>query len=295
MKMFSLGALLLLLFALPAQASDCERTADLGLSMNQSAYSDSWAGGEYGSINWTFNANLASKRSLSERFRLENALKLAYGQNHGQYDGEDGARAWASPEKSSDRIYFESLLKMTLGKAIDPYFALTAESQFYDLSVPEVPRYGNPILLSESVGIGRTLMEKENAKLFTRLGFALRQHLSNDVVDVATEETERNTINDGGIEWVTDYEQSWNEELKFVSKLRVFQAVFNSESEDLEELPVGGDYWKTADIAWEGTLTASVAKYVQVNLFFELLYDKEVDLRGRFREVMGLGLTYQVF
>ena len=190
---------------------------------------------------------------------------------------------------------FESLLKMTLGKAVDSYFALTAESQFYDVSVPEVPRYGNPILLTESTGIGWTLMENENSKVFTRLGFAVRQHASNDVVDIPSEETERNTAKDGGFEWVTDYEQTWGENLRFVSKLRMFQAVLNSESEELEQLEVGGDFWKTVDVAWEGTLTASVARYVQVNLFYELLYDKEVDLRGRLREDMGLGLPYQLF
>lgn len=290
MKQIRWGALLLVFVAGPALAGDWERAADLGLSMNQSSYSDSWAGGEYGSLNWTFNANFTAARSLSERLRSENTLKLSYGQNHGQYEDESGQLAWASPEKSADRIFFESLFKFTLGKAADPYVALTAESQFYDASVPEVARYLNPILLSESAGIGRTLLESENSKLFTRLGFAVRQHMSEDVLDVATGDTERNTVTDGGAEWVTDYERSWGEDMKFVSKLRVFQALFNSKSDELET-----DDWKTADLAWEGTLSASVAKYVQVNLFFELLYDREVDLRGRFREVLGLGLTYKMF
>ncbi len=90
-------------------------------------------------------------------------------------------------------------------------------------------------------------------------------------------------------------------DLKYVTKLRVFQALFNSESDDLEQLaadlgdPDLADTWKTADVAWEHTLSASVAKYIQVSLFAELLYDKEVDVRGRFREILGLGVSYKMF
>jgi hypothetical protein len=74
--------------------------------------------------------------------------------------------------------------------------------------------------------------------------------------------------------------------MKYVSKLRVFKALFNSKSYE--------DYWKAVDVAWENTFSASLTKYVQVQLFTELLYDKEIDLRGRFREVLGLGLSYKL-
>jgi len=293
-KRILLAAICMAAGGAPVLAQGWDKAADLNLSMNQSGYSDSWAGGEYGALNWTVNANLNAAKSLSDAWRSENSLKLTYGQTHGQYEDAEGALAWASPQKSADRIFFESLLRMTLGKFADPYGAATFESQFYDSSDPRASRTLNPMMLTESVGLGKSFVAAEDQKLFSRVGFALRQNMSKNFVDAVSEDTERMTTNDGGIEWVTDYERAFGEELKVVSKLRAFKALYYSESDALAGLPEE-DYWKAVDMAWETTLTASVAKYVQVNLFFEILYDKQVELRGRFRETLGLGLTYQLF
>jgi len=200
-------------------------------------------------------------------------------------------------------------MRMTLNKAVDPFLAFTFESQFYDRadSVIEngpdirIKQYLNPILLTESAGLGRVLVKNEQGELLTRLGLAVRQRMVKDVVRYLPEMTETSTTTDGGVEWVTDYAQTFaGENLKYVSKLRVFKALFNSEAKDLEDSDVAAvrataDYWKTPDVAWENTLSASVSKYIQVSLFAELLYDKEIDVRGRFREVLGLGVTYKLF
>jgi hypothetical protein len=58
---------------------------------------------------------------------------------------------------------------------------------------------------------------------------------------------------------------------------------------------VNEDYWKRPDVAWEVTFSAAVSKYIQTTLFFELLYDKEIDKRARFRDVLGLGVAYKLF
>ncbi len=281
-----------------AGAEGWEKAADLNLSMNQSTYSDSWAGGEYGTLNWTFNANLDAAKALSETFRSENNLKLSYGHIHSQYDDAEGSRAWAAPEKSTDRIFFESLLRMTFGKFADPYGAFTLESQFSDNSDPLGRSIMlNPMQLSESVGLGRAFIEAEDHKLFSRLGFALRQNIAKTFTsdDADDDTTESLTSNDGGIEWVTDYERAFNEDLKVVSKLRAFKALYYSESDTFAEDDPAADNWKSVDLAWETTLSASVAKYLQVSLFFELLYDKEIHEDLRFRETLGLGVSYKLF
>ncbi len=295
LKRILLAAFLLLSISAVVMAEGWEKAADLNLSMNQSGYSDSWAGGEYGALNWTFNANLDAAKSLGETWCSENNLKLSYGQIHSQYDDEDGARAWASPEKSADRIFFESLMRMTLGKFADPYGAFTFESQFTDAGDPGGRTLMlNPKTLTESLGLGRSFIEAEDQKLFSRVGFAMRQNMVKSFVDDTSETTEIMNSNDGGIEWVTDYERTFGENLKIVSKLRAFKALYYSESDALVDLPEE-DYWKAADLAWETTLSASVAKYMQVSLFFEVLYDKQVELRGRYRETLGLGLSYKLF
>ncbi len=277
----------------------CTRSADISLNLNQTSYSNSWAGAEDGSITWTLKGDFLAERVLSEKFTLRNTLNLAYGQTHQEYRDAQGDRKWASPAKSTDRIFLESLLKFTLGYYVDPFAALTVESQFYDpkdddTGTYRVSRLFHPVTLTESFGLGKTLKKNEQTELFTRLGFAMRQHLMRNVVTFVPEKLESHSTSDGGLEWVTDFSHTFPEErAKFVSKLRVFQAFFNSEKDDLTGETK--DYWKTADVAWENTFSANVSKYIQVSLFAELLYDKEIDVRGRFREVLGLGVAYKLY
>ncbi len=276
------------------------RSADLSLSLTQASYNDAWTGSETGSASWTFAGNLAAEKALSPKYLWRNTLKLSYGMTHTQKDEADGPR-WLSPTKSSDRIFFESLMRMTLGIVVDPYVSFTFESQFYNPyddpgdTLGKVKRYIDPIMLSEAAGVGRTFVKSDLAELISRLGFSVRHHVRKDVLSVEPERTEVNTATDGGLEWVTDYTQTFSGgSLKYVTKLRTFKAFFYSESDKVKGTE-WEDYWKAVDLAWENTLSASVTKYVQVSLFGELLYDKELELRGRFREVLGLGLTYKLF
>jgi hypothetical protein len=275
-----------------SSAGEWKKSADLGLALTQSNYSDAWTGGEAGAIIWVFNANLTAEKQLRPKMNTANAVKLSFGQSHIQ---DKESKEWAKPEKSSDRIFLESVMRFTLGGYVDPYLAFTFESQFLDASVPEVKRYVNPMLLTESAGVARVFTETEQTKLMSRLGFALRQHLDNTVVTIVPEETRRETTTDGGLEWVTDFNHTFSEgRMNYVTKLRLFQAFFNSEKEELQAQGKK-DYWKATDMAWENTLSAAVSKYIQVSLFLELLYDKEIDKRGRFRQTLALGLTYKMF
>jgi len=282
-----------LVSSVSASEGQWEKSADLSFNLNQSSYNDAWAGGETGSIVWTAIGNLAAEKAFNDRYNLRNTLKLSFGQTHSQADGDDGQKHWESPEKSTDRIFAESLLRLTLQKFVDPYAAITVESQFYDASVKEITRYLSPLTISEAAGVGRLIMKNENTELLSRVGFAFRQHFTKDIVTINPEETETNTTQDGGLEWVTDFNHKFDD-VKYVSKLRLFKAAFNSESDTVKGTEAE-DYWKEVDVAWENTLSASVSKYVQVSLFCELLYDKEIDLRGRFREVLGIGVTYKLF
>lgn len=286
---------LLTAVTVPAQAGEWEKSADLSLNLNQSSYNNAWAGGESGSIAWSFLCDVAAAKALSPHFNWRHTLKLSYGQTHTQEKDEADDRYWTSPVTSTDRIFYESLLRMTLGRFVEPYASVTFDSRFYDSSVPQVKRYINPMLFSEAVGVSRTFAKSEKVEFISRLGLSIRQHVSKDVISIDPEETETNTATDSGMEWVTEYAQTFGQgSLKYATKLRVFQAFYYSKSDELKGQE-NEEYWKTADVAWEHTVSASVTKYVQVSLFCELLYDKEIDLRGRFKETLGLGLTYKLF
>jgi hypothetical protein len=275
----------------PVGAEGWEKSFDTDFTLTQNAYSDSWTGGEAGNISWVWNANGEFERQFSPKFNFKNTSKLSFGQTHIQ---DKETKDWAKPEKSTDLIDIENLGRFTLQSYVDPYVAFRIESQFLDASVAGIKRYFNPMKLTESAGIAREFYKTEKNSLLSRLGFALRQIFTKDVISVDPDETESNSTNDGGFESVTDLKLTVSETLKFTSKLSLYKALFYSESDAVKGTPQE-DYWKQVDINWENKLSASVAKYVTVSLYTQLLYDKEVDLRGRFKQTLALGLTYKLF
>jgi len=85
-----------------------------------------------------------------------------------------------------------------------------------------------------------------------------------------------------------------SETLSYTSKLSLYKALFFSGSDEVEGTPQE-NYWKAIDVNWENRLSAAVSKYVTVSLYTQLIYDKEIDRRGRFKETLSLGITYKLF
>ncbi|MCB9357669.1 MAG: DUF3078 domain-containing protein [Calditrichaeota bacterium] len=261
-----------------------------GIVTTQSSYSDNWTGGEAGSINWVAFYNSTTKRQLNPNWYTQFDWKLSFGQTHIQ---QKETKDWQSPTKSEDKIRYDAILKLTKGWFADPYAAFTFESQFLDASSPFTSRYINPIELTESSGLARTLVNvPDKTMLTTRLGLGLRQRIVrfDDPADTLSVEpgTLSETTVDGGIEWVTDLLLgSAASKYSFDSKLTLFQALFNSKS---DELP--NDYWKTADANWDNILRMKVSSLINVGLNWQLLYDKEIDLGGRFKQSLSVGIVY---
>jgi hypothetical protein len=264
---------------------------DANLTLTQSAYSDNWVGGEAGSVSWVLNSNWLAEKQLHPAARTKSTLKLAFGQTHSQ---DRDSKKWASPVKSTDLIELESVLHFTLNKSVDPFVAGRVETQFLDNSDAEKDRYLNPATFTESVGLTRIFLKQEKREWSARLGAALRQHLNRDVLDSTTGRRETEVSNDCGIEFVNDFKTPLaQEKITLTSKLTVFQALFYSKSDELKGLPEE-DYWKSPDVNWENTFTASVTNYLMVSLYVQLLYDKELALGGRLKQSLGMGVTYKL-
>ena len=324
-------------FAMLALAPASSRAADptppgpwkyktvLGVNLAQSAFSSNWRGGDRGQFTWVASADVGAERQFSERFALANTLKLAYGQTGKQVSGS----TWETPSKSTDQILFESVGRFTLGGFVDPYLALNVESQFLDQSNPAKDLTFNPVKVKESAGIARTWVKTEERELLSRLGFGFRQTFGRSITDPVTLEEGSFTSNDGGIEFVST--TTWpllDKKVLYKGRLTVFQTVFYSKSDALEEydaLAVAADpshesvadFWKTTDLDFENTFTAPITKNLNVNLLVQWVYDKfdvaaNVDptlplavlnadvakntrKAGQFREVLAIGFTYTLF
>ena len=264
---------------------------DASLMLTQTSYTDNWAGGEAGSFAWAFNSNFLGQKQLNPKMLNKNTLRLAFGQTHNQ---DKETKRWARPTKSTDLVDFESALNLTLGGFVDPFVSGRVETQFLDNADPQNERFLNPADFTEALGITKDLIKQEKCTWSTRLGAGFRQHLNREALTPVTEKRETETSNDGGIEFVSDFRSlSAQEHLELTSKLIVFEAIYFSKANSLRGFPYAS-YWKAPDIRWDNTLTASITKYMMVSLYTQFLYDKEIDLGGRFKQTLSLGLTYKL-
>lgn len=255
---------------------DWEINADLNLNLTQSSY-NKWAGGEQGAISWSSLALVNANKYVTPKMYWKNTLRMAYGQTHNQETNEEtGDDYWEKPKESTDELDLESIMNLKLGMFVDPYFSFRLKSVFSDVD----NNFLNPIDFTEALGVGKEIMKDEMGSLHTRAGFAFRQHKVKDF----------DTTNDGGLEWVSEYHRLMLEKkVNFTSTLRIFQAVFYSESD------TSNDDWKTPEMDWQNTFSLNVTKYISMNLYFQMLYDKSVVDDLQIKQTLGLGLIYKLF
>jgi hypothetical protein len=304
-------------------------SAEAGINLTQSAYSDNWAGGDKGSVVWVFNGKAAAENQLDPKVNWNSILKLAYGQTHRQSSDSGGRRGWDRPEKSTDLVDLETLFRFTLGGFVDPFFAGRFESQFQDASDPAGRLLSlNPLKFKETAGIAKQLVKEENRELLTRFGFAFRQNSRRAFTDSVGTSTATESTNDGGLEWVTDFKtKTADGRLAWTSKLTLTQPVFFSGDDEFDGIAAGrlaaagiaedvADYPKALDADFENILTNQITKIISVSLYTRWVYDKydnsvlpklndagdladpgavraAVRKSGQFKQTLSLGITYR--
>ncbi len=266
-------------------------SSDFNITLTQNAYSDNWAGSELGAISWAMNSQTLAENQITPRIHNKNTLAMAFGQTHSQrIDEDDGKKRWEKPSKSTDLVDFESVFRFTYGWFVDPFVAGRIETQFLDETDADKTRYLNPMAVTESFGIAKVFIKEEKRELTTRLGGALRQRIDRDAWNEAAGGRETVTTKDGGVEFVTEFRTPLAaDRITFTSRLQAYRALFSSEEDDSTS-----DDWQSPDVDWENTFSASITKYLMVNLYFQLLYDKEVVDDVRLKETLSLGFTFKL-
>jgi hypothetical protein len=323
-----------------AQEADEERVLEpgkwypgleVGLNLSESSYSNNWAGGDKGSVVWTFILNGDLENQLSPRVNWSNQLKLAFGQTHQQSVDAGGERSWDRPEKSTDLIDLETLFRFTLGGWADPYLSGTFESQFQDASDPDGRTLAlNPLKFKESVGVSRLFVDTEERRFLTRLGFTVRQGIRKQFAEAApSTETVSESEVDGGLELVADYKaRVLQDRVTWTSKLSVLKPFFYSGKSDLEGLSAGdlqaagldpdvAAYTTAFDLDWENIFSSQITRIISVNLYLKWVYDKydnsvvpildnggmlsnpeavggAIRKAGQFKQTLALGFTYRI-
>jgi hypothetical protein len=293
-----LTLIFLLSLAIVAQADSTyvgwKKSLAIDITTTQTAYSRAWVGGEAGSFNWTSNLNGSAEKQMSPRTNLRTTLKTSFGQTMIQ---DEESRTWSKPKKSTDLIDWETMLRFTFQNAVvDPYIAFRFESQFYtplsDLAGNTTKAYLSPTKMTESAGIARKLHEKDKDLVITRLGLAIQQ-IRRKSADLTAPGNEVKIVTTSssysGIESVSDTKLTLSKRLQYTGKLTLYKAFAFSEKE-----AAGNDNWKAVDVGWENIIAASVSKIITVNVYTQLLYDKEIVDRGRFKETLAIGFVFKM-
>jgi hypothetical protein len=210
---------------------------------------------------------------------------------------DDSTKQWSKPKKSTDLIDWDNLGRLTLGSYVDPYIAFRLESQFATKLSERKTIYFSPVRLTESFGIARKFYSHPKTDVvISRLGFAFRQTMAKVLVapeDPTNLNTESANTNDGGIELVTDAALTLSDRLLYTGKLTLYKAVFFSEKDKVKGT-VKENYWKAIDVNWENSVTAQLSKIITVKFYTQVLYDKQISLRGRLKETLGIGFLFKL-
>lgn len=243
-----------------------------GLNLTQTGF-DNWAAGGENAFAWQMNLNYKFVRN-HEKTSWSNTGKFLYGATK---TGDADVR------KSADEIKLESVLTLKRWTMINPFIAVTGETQFapgYDYSTDssfQISAFMDPGYFRESLGAEYVI----NEGLATRLGLSAKQTVTSDYPqpyadDVETDDVEtfRSEI---GAESVTDLSYKIAENTLYVSKLELFSAftTFNK-----------------IDVNWDNTLTVKISEYLNMNMNFKLVYDKNVSAKRQIKQSMALGINY---
>ena len=269
-------AAILLMFPvlLMAEQKPWEINIDGNVTLTLNTYSNSWTGEEAGSFSWASHLLFQAHKQLHKKFRTENTLKLGFGQSKIQDKDTD---EWSKIQVSTDLIDFETLEKFTLGGFVDPYFAGRVQTTFLDASpTNHEVRYANPVIIAESFGVNRNLIDKKSQKLSLRFGSAAYQRINRKI----------ETTNDGGLELVNNYAVNAKENIiTYTSFINLYQALMSSENVN--------NKWKTIDIDWQNNLSVNITKYIMLNFMFQMLYDRDISEDLRTRQLLSFGLTFK--
>jgi Protein of unknown function (DUF3078) len=259
----------------PAAQSVWKNEAVGQLNLTQNRF-DNWSQGGENAISWQLGFRGKTQLKTGQ-VQWANSGKIAYGETQ---TGEQEFR------KSSDEIKIESVFTYSLATYLNPYVSIKGETQlspsytYQDEEKTRIAAFLDPGYFIESLGLGYAV----DPVVETRLGLAIKETVTRDFPVPYTDNPDTSDVEkmkiEAGLESTTDFRWQFSDIMLFTSKLELFS---NLKSTD------------TIDVRWDNTITAAVAKYINVQLNVELFYDRDISVQRQLKQVLSLGLTYSFF
>ena len=241
------------------------------LNLSQAGFSN-WRSGGENSLTWV--SILDGKfiyQSPKTDFRTRSVF--SYGQTK---------QSSTKFRKNDDLIDISSVISYLLGFTVDPYFAVTARTQFdygYQYigdSAVAISNFFDPGYVAQSIGF-----QYLYATLFdVRIGFSLKQTFSRQFThftdDPKTDKIEKVKVQPGA-ELVSNFNKKFDDNLSLKSKFELF-ADFKGIS--------------TVDIRWDTYISYRLLKYIEVSFNFVMYYNFDESKQFQWKEILGIGLAY---
>ncbi len=248
-------------------------SAIAGLNISQLALSN-WTQGGDNSLTWTITGNLGyNYRSMTWNFF--NNLKLAYGRT------KLGTQDFRT---NDNEFYLESVLSVKVGWPVDPFFSNTVRTtvapgyNYNNNQATEIANFFDPGYVTQSLGF--TYDRLYNFK--TRLGVAVQETFTNhfrqysDNINTSKKEAFKAET---GIQSVTSGQIQIAENLLLNSNLTLFTR--------FESL----DVW---DVRWDNSIVAKVNSWLNVNIGFLFIYQKDQSPTAQMKQSLQLGIVYSI-
>lgn len=237
-----------------------------GLNVSQGGFHN-WVSGGENSFAW--QVSLDGSIAYAGKIKWANTFKVKYGQ---MTTDSSGTR------KSDDEVKIESIGEYDTGILVNPYLGLMAQTQMmpgYDYTdgKVEISRFMAPGYTKESVGAAITI---ENVLMF-RAGAALKQTIAVDHCERYDVDPVYKFKNEPGLDLAFQFDAKLLENLLFKSLTDTFTNFTTFDA---------------IDIKLDNNLTAKINEFVNVNLNFVILYDKDLSKGVQMKETLSLGVTY---
>ncbi len=277
MKKLLLFILILFVINLRAQTPDSIKNKWIpsfvtSVGISQIAFNN-WVKGGDNSISWVLNGNLHLDNS-GDVWSFKNQVRATYGRSK---IGD------ATYRTTDNDLYIENVVSYNVGWAVSPFFSNSIRTQIasgfnYKVTPEEkIADFFDPGYITQTIGF----TYDRYSNIITRLGIGFQEIFTNTFRQYTDDPNTINQIErfkfETGFESVTDINYKIEENISYASKIRLFT--------QFKSL----DVW---DVRWDNAITAKITKYINVNLTYQVIYEKAQSPYTQSKEALLLGFTY---
>ncbi len=281
MKKIIFLIIFLLLIPLNLFSNELEKSLTLSLTISQAKSETSGSGYGQTYSKEILNLGIFVYGNLikdTEKFNWKNTLDIEYALS--RYIDEFSANSNTDWFENEDQFVINSVYMRKFSKWINPYIAINLDTSMYDTDFLFEWKAFRPVQLRESGGIGFPFISGDNQELTVRIGLFYQHYINSpDNLDQ----------NFGGKELIVECKNQINKRTLLTSKLGLFSSM--AEIIDFDNSIYEKDI---IELDWDATITTSLTKYLNLNLYFNL---KNIDLTDNdanfeWEQRINLAFTY---